>query len=52
MFIAVLRLSVNKGDADQFMEGHNEWIKHGFDGRVFLMVDSLQPKLGQWDCST
>ncbi len=28
------------------MEGHNEWIKRGFDDGVFLLVGSLQPGLG------
>ena len=28
------------------MEGHNEWIRRGFEDGVFLLVGSLQPKLG------
>ena len=28
------------------MEGHNEWIKRGFNDGVFLVVGSLQPNLG------
>ena len=28
------------------MEGHNEWIRRGFDDGVFLLVGSLQPDLG------
>ena len=28
------------------MEGHNEWIKQGFEDGVFLLVGSLQPNLG------
>ena len=46
MFIALLKFSDNKGKASQFMEGHKEWIKRGFDDGVFLLVGSLQPKLG------
>ena len=46
MFIILLRFSGNKGQASQFMEGHNEWIKRGFDDGVFLLVGSLQPNLG------
>ncbi len=46
MFIVLLRFSGNKGEASQFMEGHNEWIKRGFDDGVFLLAGSLQPKLG------
>ena len=46
MFIVLLKFSSNKGQASQFMEGHNEWIRHGFDDGVFLVVGSLQPNLG------
>jgi uncharacterized protein YciI len=46
MFIVLLRFSSNKGQASQFMQGHNEWIKRGFDDGVFLLVGSLQPNLG------
>ncbi len=46
MFIVLLKFSDNKDQARQFMEGHNEWIMHGFDDGVFLMVGSLQPNLG------
>ncbi len=46
MFIVLLEFSENKNQAGQFMEGHNEWIKRGFDEDVFLMVGSLQPDLG------
>jgi uncharacterized protein YciI len=46
MFIVLLKFSDNKGQAGQFMEGHNEWIRRGFDDGVFLLVGSLQPQLG------
>ncbi len=46
MFIVLLKFSRNKGQAGQFMDGHNEWIKRGFDDGVFLLVGSLQPELG------
>ncbi|HFD86641.1 MAG TPA: hypothetical protein ENJ35_03070 [Gammaproteobacteria bacterium] len=46
MFIVLLKFSDNKGQAVQFMDGHNEWIKRGFDDGVFLLVGSLQPDLG------
>jgi uncharacterized protein YciI len=46
MFIVQLNFSENKGQAAQFMDGHNDWIKRGFDDDVFLLVGSLQPKLG------
>jgi uncharacterized protein YciI len=46
MFIVILRFSDNKAKAGQFMEGHKEWIKHGFDDGVFLLAGSLQPNMG------
>lgn len=46
MFIILLKFSDNKSQASQFMEGHNEWIKRGFDDGVFLVTGSLQPNLG------
>ena len=46
MFIVLLKFSDNKGKAGQFMEGHKEWIKRGFDDGVFLLAGSLQPDLG------
>jgi uncharacterized protein YciI len=46
MFIVQLKFFENKGQAAQFMDGHNDWIKRGFDDDVFLLVGSLQPKLG------
>ena len=46
MFIVLLKFSDNKSQAGQFMAGHNEWIKRGFDDGIFLLVGSLQPNQG------
>jgi uncharacterized protein YciI len=46
MFIVLLKFSENKSRAGAFMEGHNAWIKRGFDDGVFLLVGSLQPNQG------
>ncbi len=46
MFIVLLRFSANKAQANQFMDGHNEWIRRGFDEGVFLLAGSLQPGPG------
>ena len=46
MFVVLLKFADNKGAASQFMEGHKDWIKRGFDDGVFLMVGSLRPGLG------
>jgi len=46
MFIVLLKFSTNKAQAGQFMGGHKEWIKRGFDEGIFLLAGSLQPNLG------
>lgn len=46
MFIILLKFSSNKSQARQFLEGHNAWIKRGFDDGVFLLAGSVQPNLG------
>ena len=46
MFVVLLKFSGNKAQAGQFMEGHKEWIKRGFDDGVFLLAGSLAPNLG------
>jgi uncharacterized protein YciI len=46
MFVVLLRFSENRGKAREFMQGHKEWIKRGFDDGVFLLVGSLQPDMG------
>lgn len=45
MFTITLRFA-DRPKAPQFMEGHNAWIKRGFDDGVFLLVGSLQPNAG------
>ncbi|MGB5708249.1 MAG: hypothetical protein WBM41_15615 [Arenicellales bacterium] len=46
MFIVLLKFSENKSNAGDYMKGHNQWIKQGFDDGVFLLVGSIQPGLG------
>lgn len=46
MFIILLKFSDNKSKAGEFMDGHKEWIKQGFEDGIFLLVGSLQPNLG------
>jgi len=46
MFIVLLKFSEKKGQAGEFMDGHNAWLKRGFDDGVFLLAGSLQPSLG------
>lgn len=46
MFVVTLRFSANKAQAPQFMAGHNDWIRQGFEDGVFLLAGSLQPNAG------
>jgi uncharacterized protein YciI len=46
MFIVLLKFSANKSQASAFMEGHNHWLRRGFEEGVFLLAGSLQPGLG------
>ncbi|GLW55117.1 YciI family protein [Kitasatospora phosalacinea] len=46
MFVVLLRFSDNKAAAAQHMAAHQQWIKHGLDDGVFLLVGSIQPGLG------
>jgi uncharacterized protein YciI len=46
MFIVLLKFAANRAQAGQFMQGHNEWIRRGFDDGVFLLVGGLQPNAG------
>lgn len=46
MFIVLLRFSDNKAKAGNFMDGHNQWLKRGYDDGVFLLSGSLQPSSG------
>lgn len=46
MFVVTLKFSTGKAKAPQFMEGHNAWIKRGFEDGIFLLTGSLQPGLG------
>lgn len=46
MFVVLLRFSDNRKNAGQYMEGHNAWIKKGFEDGVFLLAGSLQPQQG------
>ncbi|HKJ52957.1 MAG TPA: YciI family protein [Gammaproteobacteria bacterium] len=46
MFVIFLKFSANRERAGEFMDGHNAWLKQGFDDGVFLLAGSLQPGLG------
>ena len=42
MFVVALRFSANRSQAASFMQGHNDWIRRGFDDGVFLLTGSLK----------
>lgn len=46
MFVVLLKFSDNKDAAGPLMEGHQQWIRRGFDDGVFMLVGSLEPNLG------
>ena len=46
MFIIFLKFSDNRAQAGEFMDGHNAWLKRGFDDGAFLLAGSLQPGQG------
>lgn len=45
MFFITLRFA-DKARAPQFMDGHNAWLRQGFDDGVFLVAGSLLPGVG------
>ncbi|MGD2171969.1 MAG: YciI family protein [Gammaproteobacteria bacterium] len=46
MFVILLKFSASRDRAGEFMDGHNAWLKQGFDDGVFLLAGSLQTGLG------
>ncbi|CAN7691832.1 MULTISPECIES: YciI family protein [Neorhizobium] len=46
MFVVTLKFSANKAKAPALMEGHNAWLKRGFDEGIFLLSGSIQPSAG------
>lgn len=45
MFFITLRFA-DKARAPQFMDGHNAWLRQGFDDGVFLVAGNLLPGVG------
>ncbi|UMY16122.1 hypothetical protein MMB17_15505 [Methylobacterium organophilum] len=46
MFVVILRFSAHRNGAAALMEGHNAWIRRGFEDGVFLVAGSLRPPEG------
>jgi len=45
MYVIILRFA-DKTKAPRLMDGHNAWIRRGFDDGVFLLAGSLLPGAG------
>ena len=45
MFVITLRFA-DKSRARAFMDGHNAWLRQGFEDGIFLAAGSLQPTGG------
>jgi len=46
VFIVLLRLSQNRAMSGAFLDGHKAWLQRGTEDGVFLLIGSLEPKLG------
>ena len=46
LFIVFLRFGPNRGQAGQWMPGHQQWIRAGIDDGAFLMAGSLDGAQG------
>ncbi|TWB24831.1 uncharacterized protein YciI [Nitrospirillum amazonense] len=46
MFVVSLTFATNRAEAGQYMDGHNSWLRQGFEDGVFLLSGSLQPQQG------
>ena len=46
MLIVLLKFGENRSNAGDHMDGHNAWLKQGFDDGIFLLAGTLQPKQG------
>jgi len=44
MFVVALHFTSNRTQAVNFIQGHKDWIRQGFDDGVFLLVGSLQSR--------
>ncbi len=46
MFVVLLRFAENRASAPVLMQGHNEWLSHGFEDGVFVLAGSIQSAAG------
>jgi len=46
MYAVLLEFSHNRAQAPQWMDGHNAWLRQGFDDGVFMLAGSMRPGRG------
>jgi uncharacterized protein YciI len=46
MFLILLKFTERRALAGQFMAAHNDWLRRGFDDRVFVLAGGLPPQQG------
>lgn len=46
MFVVLLKFAANRAEAPRHMDGHNAWIRQGFEDGVFLLAGSLVAGVG------
>lgn len=46
MFIVLLRFAANRAAAPRLMDGHNAWLREGFEEGRFLLAGGIEPKAG------
>ncbi|MBW8850077.1 MAG: hypothetical protein JF600_04790 [Xanthomonadales bacterium] len=46
MFVVTPRFSAHRMQAPRWMDGHNAWIRRGFEDGVFLLTGSLSAGAG------
>ena len=46
MFIVLLELGKERARASELLAEHNAWIQRGFADGVFVLVGTIEPKLG------
>ncbi|MBB1250652.1 YciI family protein [Rhizobium sp. G21] len=46
MFVVFLKFSADRSRAGALLDGHNDWLRRGFDQGLLMMAGSLQPNLG------
>lgn len=46
MYVILLKFTGDKAEAARHMDGHNHWLKQGFDDGVFALAGSLQSPAG------